>query len=219
MALPGFVKEYRNESVLKYDFPTAESKEFPLMVVFAVTNICNLECPHCPQPMIAAAKDFKPTNLDFDLYKKAIDEIATFPHQFIRFTGDGEPMIHPKLVDMIEYAKKAKISKVDLTTNGWYLTERNIMRILQAPLDIIDVSLDAFTKKNYEIVRKGSDYNRVISNLHQLIYLRNREKAPLKRNTEPEEVGDTALFLFSQLSRGITGEVIFVDCGYNILGF
>ena len=46
-----------------------------------------------------------------------------------------------------------------------------------------------------------------------------REKAPLKRNTEPEEVGDTALFLFSALSRGITGEVIFVDCGYNILGF
>lgn len=44
-----------------------------------------------------------------------------------------------------------------------------------------------------------------------------REKAPLKRNTEPEEVGDTALFLCSSLSRGITGEVIFVDCGYNIL--
>ncbi len=46
-----------------------------------------------------------------------------------------------------------------------------------------------------------------------------REKAPLKRNTEPEEVGDTALFLFSSLSRGITGEVIFVDCGYHILAF
>ncbi|MGH7197310.1 MAG: enoyl-ACP reductase FabI [Candidatus Omnitrophota bacterium] len=46
-----------------------------------------------------------------------------------------------------------------------------------------------------------------------------REKAPLKRNTEPEEVGDTALFLFSPLSRGITGEVIFVDSGYNILAF
>jgi enoyl-[acyl-carrier protein] reductase I len=46
-----------------------------------------------------------------------------------------------------------------------------------------------------------------------------RERAPLKRNTEPEEVGDTALFLFSHLSRGITGEVIYVDCGYNILAF
>ncbi len=46
-----------------------------------------------------------------------------------------------------------------------------------------------------------------------------REKSPLKRNTEPEEVGDTALFLCSSLSRGITGEVIFVDNGYNILAF
>lgn len=46
-----------------------------------------------------------------------------------------------------------------------------------------------------------------------------REKAPLRRNTDPEEVGDTALFLLSHLSRGITGEVIYVDCGYNILAF
>lgn len=46
-----------------------------------------------------------------------------------------------------------------------------------------------------------------------------REKAPLKRNTEPEEVGDTGLFLCSSLSRGITGEVIYVDNGYNILAY
>jgi enoyl-[acyl-carrier protein] reductase I len=43
------------------------------------------------------------------------------------------------------------------------------------------------------------------------------EKAPLRRNVEPREVGDTALFLASRLSSGITGEVIFVDCGYNIM--
>lgn len=44
------------------------------------------------------------------------------------------------------------------------------------------------------------------------------EKAPLKRNVEPKEVGDTALFLVSDLSSGITGETIYVDCGYNIMG-
>ena len=43
------------------------------------------------------------------------------------------------------------------------------------------------------------------------------EKAPLKRNVELREVGDTALFLASHLSSGITGQVIFVDCGYNIM--
>ena len=44
------------------------------------------------------------------------------------------------------------------------------------------------------------------------------EKAPLRRPTETSEVGDTALFLASALSRGITGEVIYVDGGYNVLG-
>ena len=43
------------------------------------------------------------------------------------------------------------------------------------------------------------------------------DKAPLKRNVELREVGDTALFLASHLSSGITGEVIYVDCGYNIM--
>ncbi|MBI3252639.1 MAG: enoyl-ACP reductase [Candidatus Omnitrophica bacterium] len=46
-----------------------------------------------------------------------------------------------------------------------------------------------------------------------------RERSPLKRNTEAEEVGDSALFLFSPLSRGITGQILFVDSGYNILAF
>jgi enoyl-[acyl-carrier protein] reductase I len=44
------------------------------------------------------------------------------------------------------------------------------------------------------------------------------ERAPLQRNVEPREVGDTALFLCSPLSSGITGATIYVDCGYNIMG-
>jgi enoyl-[acyl-carrier protein] reductase I len=44
------------------------------------------------------------------------------------------------------------------------------------------------------------------------------ERAPLKRNVTAAEVGNTALFLISDLSSGITGETIYVDCGYNIMG-
>jgi enoyl-[acyl-carrier protein] reductase I len=44
------------------------------------------------------------------------------------------------------------------------------------------------------------------------------ERAPLRRNTTQEEVGDTAVFLFSDMSRGITGENIHVDSGYHIMG-
>lgn len=44
------------------------------------------------------------------------------------------------------------------------------------------------------------------------------EKAPLRRNVELEEVANAALFLASPMSSGITGEVLYVDCGYNIVG-
>jgi len=44
------------------------------------------------------------------------------------------------------------------------------------------------------------------------------ERAPLRKATEQDEVGDAAVFLISPLSRGITGEVLFVDGGYNVLG-
>ncbi|MGG0823746.1 enoyl-ACP reductase FabI [Paenibacillus turicensis] len=61
------------------------------------------------------------------------------------------------------------------------------------------------------LAAKGiSDFNSILKQVE--------EKAPLRRTTEVAEVGDTAMFLMSQLSRGITGEVIFVDGGYNIVG-
>jgi len=44
------------------------------------------------------------------------------------------------------------------------------------------------------------------------------ERAPLGRNVEPREVGNTAVFLCSSMASAITGEVIYVDCGYNIMG-
>jgi len=45
------------------------------------------------------------------------------------------------------------------------------------------------------------------------------ERAPLKRNVDVNEVGATGVFLASDASSGITGDVIYVDCGYNIMGF
>jgi enoyl-[acyl-carrier protein] reductase I len=44
-------------------------------------------------------------------------------------------------------------------------------------------------------------------------------RSPLGRNVEPSEVGSAALFLASDLSSGISGEVLYVDCGYNVVAF
>jgi enoyl-[acyl-carrier protein] reductase I len=45
-----------------------------------------------------------------------------------------------------------------------------------------------------------------------------RTFAPLRRNTDQAEVGDAAAFLLSDLARGITGEILYVDSGYHVLG-
>lgn len=53
-----------------------------------------------------------------------------------------------------------------------------------------------------------------LNEIHSLI----EERAPLRRNTNQDEVGDATMFLISDLSRGITGEILHVDSGYHILG-
>jgi enoyl-[acyl-carrier protein] reductase I len=45
------------------------------------------------------------------------------------------------------------------------------------------------------------------------------ERAPLKRNVDPAEVGGAAVFLLSAAGSGIMGETLYVDCGYNIMGY
>jgi enoyl-[acyl-carrier protein] reductase I len=55
-----------------------------------------------------------------------------------------------------------------------------------------------------------SDFNSMLTH--------SRQKAPLQRNITSEDVGRTGLFLLSDMSAGVTGEVLHVDCGYNIIG-
>jgi len=59
---------------------------------------------------------------------------------------------------------------------------------------------------------------RVISGLGEMLKA-HAERAPLKRNVDVNEVGSTGVFLASDASSGITGETIYVDCGYNVMGF
>jgi enoyl-[acyl-carrier protein] reductase I len=59
---------------------------------------------------------------------------------------------------------------------------------------------------------------RGISGLSEMLKA-HAERSPLKRNVEVSEVGSTGVFLASDGSSGITGETIYVDCGYNVMGF
>jgi enoyl-[acyl-carrier protein] reductase I len=103
------------------------------------------------------------------------------------------------------------------------LTNYNVMGVAKASLDASmrylanDLGKDGIRVNAISagpirtLAAKGvGDFNLILKQIE--------ERAPLRRNTTQEEVGDTALFLMSDLSRGITGETLHVDSGYHILG-
>lgn len=104
------------------------------------------------------------------------------------------------------------------------ITNYNVMGVAKAALDMsvrylaADLGKDGIRVNAISagpirtLAAKGvRNFNVLIRNIE--------EKAPLRRTVDTSDVGDTALFLFSHLSRGITGELIHVDAGYSILGY
>jgi enoyl-[acyl-carrier protein] reductase I len=150
---------------------------------------------------------------------------------YMNVTRDGFLLAHNiSAYSLTAVAKEAKElmqeggSIVTLTYLGGEraIPNYNVMGVAKASLDASVKYLAADLGKNNIRVNsisagpirtlsaKGvSDFNSILKEIE--------EKAPLRRNTTPEEVGDTALFLFSDLSRGITGENIHVDSGFHIL--
>jgi MoaA/NifB/PqqE/SkfB family radical SAM enzyme len=92
-----------------YGFQKHLSSKFPSQIIIDATQFCNLACIHCPHPTFIKTDAYSGTHLDVDLHKKLIDEIATDGLgicQYVRYTANGETLIHPKFDEMIEYAGK-----------------------------------------------------------------------------------------------------------------
>ena len=128
----------------------------PPMIILDITNVCNLKCVHCPHAEIQARSDFRPLHLSWDLFERVVDELADYRQPcLLRFVGDGEPLLHPRLLDMIERAKARTSCIVNLTTNGTLLSVPVIDQLLGSGIDLVDISIDALTKPVYETVRRG----------------------------------------------------------------
>jgi len=116
-----------------------------------------------------------------------------------------------------------------IMTMTYYASEKvvpryNVMAVAKAALEC-SVRYLAFDlgKKNIRVnaISAGPIKTlaaRGISGLSDMLKS-HRETAPLRRNVEVAEVGSTGVFLASDASSGITGETIYVDCGYNVMGF
>ncbi|MFA5360553.1 MAG: radical SAM protein [Candidatus Paceibacterota bacterium] len=158
----------------KYGFQKHLSSEFPSQIVVDVTQYCNLACIHCPHREFVKSKAFSGAQLDVELHKKLIDEVATDGLgicQYLRYSPSGEALLHPKIEKMLEYAAKHSKTKINLTTNGMLLTESKAKKLLDIGVDVFDISIDAFTNETYSKIRINGNLNVTRKNVLNLINL------------------------------------------------
>jgi len=112
--------------------------------------------------------------MDFDLYKSIIDESAKFGKRTtIFFHKDGEPLLHPRLPEMIEYAVSRKAAfQTHLSTNAMLLQGKVLEDILKSGIDSIIVNLDAATAETYKKVKNVAGFEKVEENVKNFIAMK-----------------------------------------------
>ena len=144
-----------------------------MMLVLSFVYPCNAECPHCPYTNSNIRDAYKDVPfMPEDIFKRIADEAG--PHQaYLRISGGGEPMLHPKATKLLPYAKE-KGCRIGLITNGSAFTEKNTRILLEAEVDMIEFSVDARDPETYATVRKGLKWDRLLRNVERMIDTRNK---------------------------------------------
>jgi len=166
-----------------YNFSKRLSSDFPSQVMVDITEVCNLACIHCTHPEFKKSSVYKQTMLDPELNKKMVKEVSSEGKGktvYIRYTSNGEPLVHPKSYDMIYDAVNESGTKVTLTTNGTILNEKRIKKLMSTGLHMIDVSLDAYKEDTYKKIRVNGDLKITKKNVLNLIKYKNEINAKTK---------------------------------------
>ncbi|RPI75572.1 MAG: radical SAM protein [Desulfobacteraceae bacterium] len=145
-----------------------ETPAVPPVLLIEVTNRCNLKCKMCDREILRR----KDGDMAFAAYKKIIDEAVSIGVGHIKLNRFGEPTLNPELPEMIIYAKKHGIPFIDFTTNGTLFNEELSRRLLDSGIDQIVFSFDGATKKSYETVRRGANFEKCLANIQRFIRLR-----------------------------------------------
>jgi radical SAM protein with 4Fe4S-binding SPASM domain len=158
----------------------------PFVVQLFPIYACNFKCGYCifsvPKPKRHFISD--KIAMDFDLFKKCIDDMAMFPNKVkvLRFVGIGEPLLHKKIAAMVQYAVlKGVANIVEILTNASLLTPNLSDSLISSGLSRLVVSLQGTREEKYkEVCGVNINFKQLIENLTYFFKKKNRTQVYLK---------------------------------------
>jgi len=160
-----------------YNFDHWYMRWGPLWLVLFVTSRCTLQCNFCYYKSPQRPRDLLEFNdMSLETFVRIIDK---FRHAYgLGLTG-GEPFLNKDIFNMIKYAHKHKI-RVEIPTNGTIIHDL-IDRIIDSPLSLLNISLDAADSNEYRRMRGGSKkiFETVVENIRELVEKRNKSNSNL----------------------------------------
>jgi len=137
-------------------------------VYIEVSTRCNLDCVTC----IRNTWSENINDMSMELYRSILSDLSDLPElSEIIFGGFGEPLMHPKIDEMVSLAKEAGY-RVSITTNGLLLEKEIVDKLIELRADELVVSIDSFSQEEFGMIRSGGELNRLLENLKML----NRKK-------------------------------------------
>lgn len=122
----------------------------PLSIQFEPSAACNFRCSYCLRQ--CSGLEHKNAIMPFSLFKKFAYDCLSFeePIKTLMFARMGEPTLNPQLPDMIALAKKLGIARqIKVITNGSVLSPDYNLRLIDAGLDVLRISLQGLTPEQY----------------------------------------------------------------------
>lgn len=148
---------------------TKQPLPFPTIFQIQTNTLCNGSCIMCP---ISQEKNTQPGWMSDELFEKIIKEISENKTEdtLIWLHLQNEPLTDDMIFNKIKLIKKISNQTIQtgLVTNGTLLTDEKIKELNTSGLDRICFSIDASTKKTYNTIRKGLDYDTVLQNIETL---------------------------------------------------
>lgn len=129
------------------------------------TTSCNLQCTECPTGMqtLTRAKG----NMNLEEFSTIINKLAP-DLLYLNLYFQGEPLLNPHFAEMIKLARDKKIF-VSTSTNGHFLDDTTIEKLLKSDLNHLIISMDGMDQKTYEKYRVNGDLQKVKDGLERLI--------------------------------------------------